>query len=294
MATKPRAVPVSADSGDAVVLAVVNDVHAGSTVAVCPPQIQLDDGGYYGASKAQLWLWDCWQRFWQEVDDTRKAENAKLYMAFNGDMVDGDHHQTTQIMSGNLTAQAQAFNACMRVPLNLEPDAIAFIRGTEAHVGKSASAEERIADGLRRDGRPVYGDPDTGTSSWWHCRWEIQGILFDIAHHGRTGQREHTRASAASLHAHDILMSHVKSGDRPPNLCLRAHYHRFNDSYDAAKITRVITGGAWQLKTGYVHAKHADSLADIGGLIIVIRNGKYEVRKVHYEAARGAVLRVAA
>lgn len=270
------------------VLAVVNDIHAGSAVAVCPPRIRLDDGGEYAASKSQLWLWQSFAAYWRRVAEVRKAEKAKLYEVFNGDLVEGNHHGTTQIMSGNPNAQAAVVNACMELPLDLKPDKMFFVRGTEAHVGQSASAEERIADGLQRDQRPVVGDPSTGTASWWHLRMEIEGVLIDVAHHGRTGMREHTRAGAAVLHAHDILLNHVKAGDRAPDLCLRAHYHRFNDSYDAAP-TRVVTNGAWQLATSFVHKIAADSMADIGGLIVVIRNGEYTVEKVQFKPSRGPV-----
>lgn len=275
----------------AVVLAVTNDQHCGSTVALCPPEINLDDGGSYKASKAQLWLWQCWNDFWSRVDVVRKEQGADLYQVFNGDAIDGDHHHTSQILSRNPNAQAAVWTACVAVPLALKPDKMFFVRGTEVHVGNSASGEERIADGLRRDKRPIEGDTETGTASWWHLRQEIHGVRIDVAHHGRTGMREHTRASAASLHAHDIVMSHIKSGDPYPHLALRAHYHRFNDSHDAAP-TRVITNGAWQLKTGYVHKIAADTLADIGGLIVVIQpDGRYAVEKVHFKAERGPVWR---
>jgi hypothetical protein len=272
-----------------VVLAVVSDLHAGSTVALCPEKIALDDGGEYHASKAQRWLWQCWLDYWRQVHETREWYGADLYAIFNGDLIDGDHHNTSQILSRNPNAQAAALNAAMRVPLDLSPDKIFIVRGTEAHVGQSASGEERIADGLRRDKRPIQGDPETGTASWWHLRMDVQGVRIDVTHHGRTGQREHTRMSAAVLHAHDILLTHVKSGDPAPHLCLRGHYHRFNDSHDACP-TRVITTGAWQLKTGFVHKVAADSLADVGGLIAVIENGElHEPKKIHFKAERGPV-----
>lgn len=248
----------------------------------------MDDGGFYGASKAQRWLWQCWGDFWQQVQAERHALGADLYTVFGGDVTEGDHHGSTQIASGNPNAQAAAVNAAMRVVLDLKPDKMFFVRGTEAHVGKSGSHEERIADGLRRDGRPVQMDPDTGTSSWWHLRMEIQKVRLDIAHHGRTGQREHTRGSQAVLHAHDILLSHVKNNELPPHLCLRGHHHRFNDSNDACPV-RVVTSGAWQLKTAYVHKIAADSMADIGGVIVTIQDGQYEVKKVGFPYSRGAV-----
>lgn len=273
-----------------VVIGVVGDVHAGGATAICPPKISLDDGGDYVASRAQLWLWQCWGDFWKRVDHVRKQERAKLYQIYGGDLIEGSHHGTTQILSGNPNAQAAVVNACMAIPLALKPDKIFMVRGTEAHVGQSASAEERIADGLRRDKRPIVGDPETGTASWWHLRMEVSGLLIDVAHHGRTGHREHTRGNAANLHAHDILLSHIKTGDKVPDLCLRAHYHRFNDSFDMCPV-RVVTNGAWQLKTGFVHKIAADTIADIGGLIVTIRDGKYSVEKVQFRASRGAVWR---
>lgn len=279
-----------------VVIANVGDIHAGSSVAISPPVIPLDDGGEYHASKAQLWLYQNWLAYWKRVDEVRKAANADLYIILNGDAVDGDHHNTSQLISRNPGAQYTVLADLLKTPLALKPDQVYVVRGTEAHVGHSASHEEGIANGLMRDKRPIIGDPDTGTSSWWHLRMDVHNTRLDVTHHGRTGMREHTRAGIASLHAHDILLSHVKSNDQPPNLCLRAHFHRFNDSNDACSV-RVVTNGAWQLKTGYVHAKHADSLADIGGLIITIRPNaapdKYELEKVHFKASRGTVWRAA-
>lgn len=276
-----------------VVIAVTSDQHCGSTVALCPPRIALDDGGEYHASPAQQWLYASWLDFWRRVAVHRQLLGAELYTVFNGDLTEGDHHGTTQILSGNPTAQAAVVNACMETVLQIAPDKMFFVRGTEAHVGKSAAYEERIALGLQKDGRPVESDRATGTASWWHLRMEVQGVRLDIGHHGRTGLREHTRGSAAVLHAHDILLSHVKSGDPYPHLCVRGHHHRFNDSANACPV-RVITTGAWQLKTSFVHKVALDSLADIGGLIITIQNGTYNVEQVEYKADRGPVWRPAA
>jgi hypothetical protein len=273
------------------VIAVVNDLHCGSTVALCPPRVELDDGGAYEASRAQQWLWQSWCDFWRIVKNVRA--DSTLYTIFNGDLVDGDHHNTPQILSRNPEAQSSVLSTAMQVPLMLAPEKIFIVRGTEVHVGKSGSGEEGTARRMRNDGLPVEGDPDTGTASWWHLRMEVEGSLIDVTHHGRTGHREHTRMNAANLHAHDILLSHVKAGDRYPDLCLRAHYHRFNDSYDACPV-RVITNGAWQLKTGFVHRIAADTLADIGGLIIVLEEGKKpDVQKIHFKAERGSVWKAA-
>ena len=270
------------------VIAVTSDQHAGSTVALCPPKVVLDDGGEYHASKAQQWLWDRWLAYWQRVSEVQKSLGADLWQVYNGDAVEGHHHRHEHVIANNPNAQRLVWTETIRVPLALAPSKMFVVKGTTAHVGAEGASEESIADGLRRDKRPIVIDPDTGMSSWWHLRINVQGLLLDFTHHGRTGQREHTRASNATLHAHDVFLSHAKNGERHPDLCIRSHYHRFNDSHDSCP-TRVVTTGAWQLKTGHVHKVAPDSVADIGGVIIVIRDGKYEVEKVCYRPDRGSV-----
>jgi hypothetical protein len=276
------------------ILSVTGDHHCGGTTALCPPRVTLDDGAEYVASEIQRWLYEhCWKDYWRQVglvvDAEKKHATVKHYEVFLGDLTEGNHHGTTQILSGNSAAQAQVVNAIMRVPLALNPDGLIGIRGTEAHVGKSAEGEEKIWDGLARDKRPVVRDLNTGTASWWHFYGYFGRHLVDITHHGRTGLREHTRGGAAVLYAHDILLSYVKRGEIPPDLALRGHYHRFNDSYDACP-TRFVQSGAWQLATSHVHKVAPDSLADIGGLICILREeGPPEVRKISYPPARGKI-----
>lgn len=268
-----------------ILLAVVSDVHAGGTTALCPPVIRLDDGGEYHASKAQRWLMSCWEDYWARMADLRTSLKAELYVVFNGDAVEGDHHKTTQIMSANPNAQAAAWNAAISVPLALKPDKIAIIRGTAAHVGVSASAEERIADGLRRDKRPVVSDPDTDTASWWHWRPVLRDVRLDFTHHGKIGRLPRTRGSALILYAWDIVDEHVKDGDPIPHLAFRGHNHKKGDSGDAAPV-RVIATGAWQLGTEHVKKVAADSLADIGGAYAILDGGEPVVKQVTYKAER--------
>ena len=268
-----------------ILLACVSDVHAGSTVALCPEKITLDDGGEYHASKAQRWLMQCWREYWQRVADRRAELGAELYAVFNGDAVEGDHHRTTQIASANPNAQAAIWNSVLSVPLELKPDRIVIVRGTEAHVGQSASAEERIADGLRRDKRPVISDPETGAASWWHWRAELQGVRLDITHHGKMGQLPRTRGSNLVLYAWNILDEHADSGHPHPHLCLRGHNHKRGDSGGACPV-RVVATGAWQLGTSHVHKVQADSLADVQGVLVTIDRGEYDVREIRFQPER--------
>ena len=253
-----------------VLLAVVSDVHCGSTVAVCPPKIELDDGGVYEASKAQKWLWQGWVEFWQRVEKARVG--CDLYTVFNGDLTEGFHHHTTQIVTGNPTGQARVVDACMEVVLDTNPTKMFFVRGTSAHVGPAAAYEERIASGLFKDKRPVVKDPESGTASWWHLPMEIQGQRLSFAHHGRMGQRPWTKHNIPALLAHQIFMERATRELPHYHLAVRSHFHTYVDTHEVSP-TRLIQTPAWQLHTEYAWKAVPENLADIGGVLIRIEDG---------------------
>lgn len=258
---------------DTCLIAVVSDLHAGSTVALAPPRIELDDGGHYEASKAQRWMWERWGQFWDTVERERDRLKADLIFVCNGDATDGNHHGTTQILSGNPTAQAAVLNEVLAIPLALQPTAIAMIRGTEAHVGPSAAYEERVAVGLKKDGRPVILDMENGNASHWQVTLDVHGQRINFAHHGKIGGRPNTKMTAVYSQAFDIWTEHNLRGEPPPHLAVRSHMHRYADSYNAYP-TRLIQTGAWQLATSYVHRIAPNALADVGGLLLTVRAGE--------------------
>lgn len=261
------------------VIAVLSDVHAGSTVAVCPPKIELDDGGHYEASKAQRWLWQHWLGFRDRVEAKRRALKAQLYAVFNGDLTEGFHHHTTQILTGNPTAQARVVDACIAPWLEIAPDKWFFLRGTSAHVGPSAAYEERVALGLWKDKRPVVKDSERDTASWWNLQMELQGVRLSFAHHGRMGQRPWTKHNIALLLAKQIFMEHAERGRPHPHIAVRSHMHTFADTFTSCP-TRLIQTPAWQLHTEYAWKVVPESIADIGGVIITIDDGRYEIEPV--------------
>lgn len=266
-------------------LAVISDVHAGGSTSLCPPTIPLDDGGTYRESKAQRWLWDNYCDYWRRIAAERDRLDAELYVVINGDLVEGQHHGTTQLVSGNPNSQALVWTECAAQFLALKPDRIVVVRGTGAHDGTAGCNTEKIADGLWRDKRPVIRDPDTNTASWWHWRAEIQGVRVDVTHHGRMGRLPRTRGSQLVLYAWDICDEHVASGHVPPHLAFRAHNHKRGDTGTVCPV-RVVATGAWQLGTEHVHKVAADSLADIGGAYVTIADGEYDVHHVAYQPER--------
>lgn len=285
----------------ATVLAIVSDVHAGSSVALCPPRIELDDGGFFESSKPQRWLWDGWNAFWDEGDKLRNQYKAPLIAGFNGDLTEGKHHGTTQVISDNPTAQAAVVDAIMHVPLSLNPEGIFVVRGTEAHVGKSACYEERIAIGLHKDGRPVHRCEESNTASHWQLLMEVEGIRFDFAHHGRMGTRPWTKGNVVQNLAAEIFyeraadyLQSMQEDDKPPHIAVRSHLHRYFDTGSAHPV-RVIQTAAWQLKTAFTYRIATENVADIGGVFFVVDDHRIvDVRPFLRKPSRPAVWKFAA
>jgi len=254
-------------------LVVTSDIHVGSTIGPCPPEgVRLDDEGKYLPSRAQRWIWDNWVDFWDTVAALRKKEKADLYCVFNGDLFEGSHHGTTQIVSNNPEPAAYLAGRVFGVPRDLKPTRLFIVRGTEAHVGPSGATEEAFARTINAE-----QNPETKTWSWWHLQLELHGTLFDFQHHGRMGQRPWTRQNVVSNLAAQIFYERARRGLRHPDIAFRSHFHQFQDTHDAHPV-RVIQLPAWQLKTSHAHKVAADSLADIGGVTVLVNpNGQLEV-----------------
>ena len=290
------------------VVVIAGDLHCGSTVGLCPPDgLELDDGGHYVCSPAQLWLWERWEKAWSKVKRRTRGKN-RFHLILNGDLIDGDHHRTSQIASVLTGIHFRCAMECLEVPLSLKPSSVHVNRGTPSHVGRSGEVEEGIARVLRGEGWPVVKDPDTGQFSSYRRRLDIDGVRFDIAHHGRMGRRAHTTRGYASLYSFDIWAEQMleaqramNSSDnpleafnerRPPDIAVRSHNHRYVDSgHDYRGLTRVIAAPAWQLATEYVHRIAAESLADIGLVMIIIKDGKFTVEPLLFMPDRPSLMR---
>lgn len=250
------------------------DLHCGSTIGLCPPVVTLDSGAEYHFSPAQEWMWDRYtQRFIPAVAKAKKGGTS--YLILNGDTFDGNHHGTTQIISGHPKAQFEAALESITAIRKYKFDHVFVIRGTSAHGGPAGANDEALGEALGAE-----RDPDSGARSWFVLRFDIDGIRFDYRHHGRAGGRPWTEASATALLAHLIWIEHVRrKGDdgrplRHPDIAVRSHVHRYGDSGDACPTRAIVTPG-WQLKTEYVHQVATESIADVGGLIFQVKDGEF-------------------
>src|SRR6266478_1252442 len=126
---------------------VISDTHFGSTVAVAKEH-QLDDGGTYIPGPIQMKLADLWDDFWEWAYDLIGREDTFTFVHC-GDVIDGDHHHSTQVSSANLKVQESlAVEMLTPIVAHQQCDRYFQIRGTGVHVGDAGETEERIAAAL--------------------------------------------------------------------------------------------------------------------------------------------------
>lgn len=256
-------------------VAIVSDTHINSTVALCPPTVNLDDGGTYRSSKTQRWLWDCWQDYWLQIS---KLPGRKIAI-FNGDLAELDtKRRTNQIITANKSTIMSIVLECLELPMNI-CDGLVFIRGTQAHVGKAAWIEESTANDLDNTIRCDKEAP----ASFYHFQKEIDGVRFDVAHHVSMGRLPWTEKDAANKLSVRARYRYFESGMKPPSVIIRSHNHRYADSGGNFK-TFAVCAPSYCARTEYVFRIGQEMTpASIGGIYFICENGKYKYEYIPYE-----------
>lgn len=253
---------------------LISDLHVGSRIGLMPPQVELDDGDVVHANKLQLAAWRFWDNeFWPEVWDRQKKLKVKTIVIANGDLIDGNHHNTNQIWTNSAVEQILCASEIL-APVAQKAAAMYVTRGTAAHVLASAMADEQIA----REIGATTANGDRKARSAYHLKLNVGGVDFDIAHHGpNPGTRVWTYGDALRKFAKTIVFDTMMRGEKPPDIIVRGHVHKRTHETirDYGRKTEVVITPSWQWHTEFVHsvASHED-ISDIGGVIIDIRDGE--------------------
>lgn len=257
-------------------LVVVSDLHVGCQMGLCPPSgARLDDGGHYKPSPLQRKVWSWWEQFWGEfVPSATKGEPYAVVI--NGDILDGVHHNSTTQWSHNLNDQALlARNILAPVVADCQ-GRFYVVRGTEAHVGKSAQEEERLA-------RELGAIANANGQFARYELWKMVGdrLVHCLHHVGTTGSQAY---EATAVHK-ELVESITEAGRwkrRFPDVVVRSHRHRYIETVIPTADGRAFAcvTPAWQLKTGYVFKVAGGRLSEpqVGGLVIRLAHGELFVR----------------
>lgn len=222
------------------IVMVLSDLHVGSTVGLWPNGFVSNEGNLIGQNKFQAWLWECWQDMLQWSDKIISKQPFELVL--NGDLVDGIHHRTLQVMTPDPGDQVDAVKAVLE-PLVASAARLHLIKGTECH---TRNDEVRI-------GRALNGskDPVTGQHAWDSLDLKVNGVLYNFMHHIGTTARSYLEASAHSIALGNLSHTRARAKQPVPDIIVRGHRHR-HGIWDDGNQMSVITG-AWQGLTRYGH-----------------------------------------
>jgi len=240
------------------VLAIISDTHVGSSTALAPLEFTVHgrseaEAQTTGANKLQRWLYECWQDYWEHV--FKLAKKKRLIVVHCGDLVDGLHHGSLQVMN-EISDQVEAFEELM-LPIIAKADGFYGVLGTSpSHAGMDNSTEAQIYRDL---GAIEFGQSLT---------LDVDGVIHTFFHHGRAGGRPWT-SSAAGLAA-EVMLDFAQAGLPLPNYIWSGHTHRSEDSGTKFRDTRAISLPSWQLKTSFGYRVSSGTIrSDIGGYIVV-------------------------
>jgi hypothetical protein len=242
----------------------VSDTHCGCGLGLCPEFVMMDDGGTYNRSKFQQILGNYWDEFWGEwVPEVTKDE--PFFVIHNGDAIDGVHHNSVTQITNNLAVQADIAYEMLAPVVRQCEGRYYHIRGTEAHVGKSAQEEERLAQRLEAIPNEI------GQSARYDLWLRLGGGLVHSLHHiGTTGSQAY-EATAVHKELTEHFIEAARWNQEPPSLIVRSHRHRCIEiSIPTGNVlAHAIVTPAWQGRTPFAWKIPGARLASpqFGGIV---------------------------
>jgi hypothetical protein len=208
-----------------------------------------DQGGKVYPSRLQSIVWSWWEEMWTDwVPVATKREPYGVIL--NGDGVEGVPHGTTAVISANESDQIKISSAILKNVVALCDGRFKWIRGTEAHVGKSGSIEEAAAQQI---GAISNQDGQFARFELWQKVGD--GLVHFLHHVGTTSSSSH-ESSAVNAELTAEFAEASRWGERPPDVIVRSHRHRF------IEVRIPVAGGrfgsacvtpGWQLKTPFTY-----------------------------------------
>lgn len=258
-------------------LVVFSDTHCGCQLGLCPSDgVKLDEGGTYKPSKLQKTVWSWWDEFWGEWVP-RVCRGEPYAVLCNGDATDGIHHGAVTQISQNLSDQSNLAYQILKPIVEKCEGRYYHIRGTEAHVGKSAQEEERLAERLGA----------IPSKEGQYARWELWvrvgvGLVHLMHHIGTSGSMAY-ETSAVQKELEQAFVDAAQWGDEIPDVIARAHRHRHIETRIQTEkgFATAFTTAGWQLKTPFAFrvAGARRVRPQIGGSLI--RSGDEDVYTRH-------------
>ena len=268
---------------------VFSDTHIGSHSGLCPPEgIKLDNGGMQGQSILQEYTWQCWSHFWDEwlPGVTKRIPAKNITVVANGDVIDGNHHQAVDLVPNVMTQERAAVDVLRPIARKYR---MFMVRGTEAHGGKADQNTESIA---RQLGCEL---DEMGNNSVWQLWLEVDGVVFQFAHHIGTTSSAAYETSAPMRELVAGMVEAAQWDQRLPDVFVRSHRHRYipvSIPRSEDRDIQLIITPAWQLRTPHVERIDRMRLPHIGGVVFIVEDGKCQVIKKIYKMPKPELIQI--
>lgn len=241
---------------------VVSDLHCGSTVGLCPPDFEAEEGQRITLNEWQQWMWGEWCGLFAYAKSRYGTLDALIV---NGDAIDGDHHRTMQVWSKNLGDHLRAAHHALQ-PLAELARRVYIVLGTESHTG---SLEHALANLLGADRqskqRPAHD----------RLTLDIDGVRICAVHHMPSTSRAWLRGNALGMELANHRLHAAEVGERMPDVLCLAHRHQFGLYHDHAGA--VLSTPSWQGPTRYVYRVAPAARWQVGAAFIHVENGHAHV-----------------
>lgn len=251
------------------VIATYNDVHSGSHMAPLPPKQWEFRGKNVTPNKLQRMLYEQYMEYARAVGRARKGK--RLVVVMLGDLIDGVHHETKELITQYLDEQAEinielTSRALDAMGFNEKKgDILKFVAGTPAHAGEEEEAIAKDFGVKKRNGRRVQ--PVLNIN--------INGVDCLFFHHGPSKGRGANKGNALRNRLKSLYYDYLDAGKKPPHLIVTAdkHEHYYEAVTRGSFMMHGVISPAWQVKTDFVYKVAPESLSNVGGVILEITAG---------------------
>lgn len=211
--------PRRAAPGPIRLVVVLSDLHAGSTKGLLPPDFVTLEAQEVGQNPIQQWLWDCWRRANDFIDATVGRDPWALVL--NGDLIEGIHHGTKEIISPEVADHRRAGMEILR-PLAKRAAKVFVVRGTECHVNNHEVGMAEELHGVK--------NPETGLHAFDRLTLDVCGVRCVFRHHIPASLRRNLAGTQLSVQLAEEQLEAANNGEPIPRVVGCAHRHK-PDSY---------------------------------------------------------------
>jgi len=209
-----------------------SDSHGGNKLGLLNPNTVLpkeeihEDGETISEwvqptlTKTQERLWEIRQDGIKKVSDL--ANRDPIHVLELGDLTQGNKYPNELVSSRDGDQSLIAYYNMLPWYKEKNVKSVTYSKGTGGHTFGFASSEINVCHRLKKE----Y--PKIQSEIAYHWLLDIDGVIFDTAHHGPSaGIRHWLKGNTARYYLKDLMYTEFFAGRRPPDIVLRAHYHTY-------------------------------------------------------------------